>query len=192
MSAMSGRIPRVYETPADLAALQQLLDRSIAGSGEHLRSIIRPGERTLSARQLTTALDTMVVLVVASTTAAGAPRTSAVDGHFLRGRWVFTTSGSAFKARQLRARPAVSVTHVDGERLGVFTHGRAEFLDADHPDFPSVEAHLTSHYGASPSTWGDDIAYLRVEPSWMVAYAFDASTFAEDDVPDDRGDDHGR
>jgi hypothetical protein len=175
----------MYETDADLTSLQRLLDRSLAGSGEHLRGIIRPGERNLSARQLTTALNTMVVLVVASTTAAGEPRTSAVDGHFLRGRWVFTTSGTAVKARQLRARPAVSVTHVDGERLGVFTHGRAEFLDARHPDFSSVDAHLTDHYGASPSTWGDDIVYVRVDPSWMVAYAFEAASFPDTVPPDD-------
>jgi general stress protein 26 len=169
----------MHETQDDLATLQDLLDRSIARAGEHLRGIITPGKRTLSAGQVAQALDAMAVLVVATTTAAGEPRTSAVDGHFLRGHWVFTTSGTAAKAHHLRVRPAVSVTHVDGERLGVFTHGTAEFLTPDSPDFAQVETHLTAHYGASPSSWGPEIVYVRVQPTWMVAYAFDPKRFPE-------------
>ncbi len=169
----------MHETADDLAKLQSLLDASIGGAGEHLRAIIRPGERTLTAGQLTTALDGMVVLVVATTTASGEPRASAVDGHFLRGRWVFTTSGTAAKARHLRKRPAVSTTHVDGERLGVFTHGNAEFLTPRDADFGWVEDHLVGHYGSSPSSWGDDIVYVRVQPTWTVAYAFTSSEFPE-------------
>jgi general stress protein 26 len=167
----------MLETETDLTALQELLDRSIARAGEHLRGIVTPGKRTLSARQLAQALDGMRVLIVATTTANAEPRTSAVDGHFMAGRWVFTTSGTAAKARHLRARPAVSVTHADRERLGVFTHGTAEFLTPDSPDFDPVESHLTAHYGTSPSSWGPEIVYIRVQPTWMVAYAADPATF---------------
>ncbi|MBO0828975.1 MAG: pyridoxamine 5'-phosphate oxidase family protein [Streptosporangiales bacterium] len=167
------------ESDADLDRLQSLLDESLARSTEHLRSIVRPGERSLTARQLAHELTGMRLLVVATTTARGEPRTSAADGHFLRGRWVFSTSGTAAKARQLAARPAVSVTHLDGERLGVFTHGSVERLAPGHPDFGWVDEHLTEHYGSSPTTWGPDIPYFRVEPTWTVAYAADASEFPE-------------
>jgi hypothetical protein len=106
-------------------------------------------------------------------TATGEPRISAVDGHFLHGRWVFTTSGSAAKARHLRARPAISVAYVDGERLGVFTHGEVEFLDEGHPERKPIDEYLTRHYGSSPTSWADDIVFCRVQPGWMVGYAFD-------------------
>jgi hypothetical protein len=115
----------------------------------------------------------MCTLNLATVTAKGEPRISAVDGHFLNARWVFTTSGSAAKARHLRARPAASISYVDGERIGVFSHGRVEFLAPEHPEFAGIEAHLAAHYGSSPSSWGDDIVYCRLQPSWMVGYAFD-------------------
>ncbi|MGI8697816.1 MAG: pyridoxamine 5'-phosphate oxidase family protein [Mycobacteriales bacterium] len=53
----------------------------------------------------TDALQGMRTLSVATVTARGEPRISAVDGHLLHAKFVFTTAGSAAKARQLRARP---------------------------------------------------------------------------------------
>jgi len=117
----------MQETPEELAALQRLLDESIGSSGQHLVDIVQESWR-LSAQQLVTALTGMKVLVVATVTAAGEPRTSCVDGHFLHGTWMFSTAASAYKARHLRVRPALSVTHVDGERMAVFAHGYAEYL----------------------------------------------------------------
>ncbi len=108
---------------------------------------------------------------VATVTARGEPRISAADGHLLHSRFVFTTGRDAAKARHLRARPAVSVAHVVGDSLGVFVHGRAEFLTPAHADFDEIEQHLVGHYGSSPSSWGD-VVYVRVQPDWMVGYAF--------------------
>src|SRR5690606_21529576 len=81
----------VKETEAELDELQTLLDTSLARSTAHLRSIVTPGERTLTARELVRVLTGMCVLSVATVTARGEPRISAVDGHFLHGRWVFST-----------------------------------------------------------------------------------------------------
>jgi len=165
----------VHETPAELADLQQLFDGSLGRSGQHLRSIITEGRRTPSAEVVCRQLDGMKVLVIATVGADGRPRTSAVDGHFLHGQWVFTTSGDAVKCRDLRRNPAVSASYIDGERFALFTHGDAEFLEPGVSDFDQVEAHLVAHYGASPSTWGPSIAYLRIVPRWSVAYAFDVA-----------------
>ena len=60
---------RVYETTDELDRLQTLLDASLAESGGHLRGIIRPGERTISAEQLVATLVGVQHLVVATTTA---------------------------------------------------------------------------------------------------------------------------
>jgi Pyridoxamine 5'-phosphate oxidase len=168
----------MYETDAELAELQDLLDTSLARSTEHLRSIIT-GSTAVTAARLVRILTGMCVLSAATVTARGEPRISGVDGHFLHGRWVFTTSATAAKAAHLRARPAVSVANMRGEALGVFTHGQAEFLTPKHDGFAGIEEHLVRHYGSSPSSWGDEIVYLRVRPTWMVPYAYDAASLVE-------------
>lgn len=161
----------MHETPEDLAALQALLDRSLAGASEHLVGIVTE-EHRLTAVQLVQVVTGMSTLALSTVTAAGEPRISGVDGHLLRGRWLFTTSGTAVKTRHLRARPACSVAHLRGDDLGVFTHGRAVLMaPAEVPAW--VEEHLVGHYGSSPTSWGPDIVYAWVEPTWMVAYAFD-------------------
>jgi general stress protein 26 len=159
----------MYEDHADLAWLQQLLSTSLGGASEHLRSIIGPG-RTASAADLAARLTGMRTLALSTVSAAGRPRISGVDGHFLRARWVFTTSGTSVKAEDMRNRPAISAAYLEGDTYGVFTHGDAEFLTAEHPDRGWIEDHLTKHYGSSPSTWGPDIVYLRLQPRWMVCY----------------------
>ena len=162
----------MHETPAELTELDALLTRSLRGSSTHLRSIVTEGERTLNAAETCRVLTGMRTLALASVTASGEPRISGVDGHFLHARWVFTTSATAVKVRHLRARPAVSAAHLVGDDLGVVCHGRVEELSPDHPDFAGVEEHLVAHYGSSPSSWGDAIWYARIQPHWMVAYAF--------------------
>jgi general stress protein 26 len=159
----------MYEEPADIAWLQQVLDRSRGQASEHLQSIIS-ADRAVPARDLVERLSGMRTLALSTVSPGGRPRISGVDGHLLRGRWIFSTSGSSVKAADLRSRPAVSAAYLEGDTFGVFTHGEAEFLAADHADRGWIEEHLTRHYGTSPSTWGPDIVYVRINPRWMVGY----------------------
>jgi general stress protein 26 len=161
----------MYETPAEVAALQSLLEASHGKATEHLRNIIH-GERVLSADDLVALLTGMKVLSLATVTAAGEPRISAVDGHFLHGTWSFSTSASAAKARHLRARPAVSVAHVDNEELAVFSHGGVEAIQESDDDYAPTLEHWTNHYGSSPLSWGEAIVIYRYQPHWMVGYAW--------------------
>ena len=158
----------MLETPDELAGLQSLLDASHARATEHLRGIIHD-DRTLSAAQIVALLPAMKVISVATVTAGGEPRISAMDGHFLHGTWTFSTSRTAAKARHLAARPAVSVAHVDGEAMALFAHGRAVELSGD--ELAAVDEHWTAHYGSSPLSWGDVVMY-RLDPTWMVGYAW--------------------
>jgi hypothetical protein len=162
----------VLETDDEIAALQRLLDASHASSTDHLRGIINDN-RTLSARDLVALLTGMRVLSVATVTAKGDPRISALDGHFLHGTWTFGTSGTAAKARHMAVRPAISVAHIDNEDLAVFSHGRAEQMHESDPDWAETIAHWTAHYGSSPLSWGDDVRMYRYRPHWMVGYAGD-------------------
>jgi hypothetical protein len=165
----------VKETEAELAELQRLLDASIAGSGEHLTGII-DANRRLNAGQLVTELRGMKVLVVATVTAAGEPRTSCADGHFLHGRWMFSTAVAARKAQHLLARPAVSATYVDGERMAVFTHGHVSaYLEG--PEFDGFRAYFADYYGADPTGLAEQLVFFTINPTWMVAYAGDPAAF---------------
>jgi hypothetical protein len=175
----------VKETPEQLVRLQELLDASHARSGEHLTGIINE-DRTLRASEIAGLLTGMRVLAVSTVTAQCQPRISGVDGHFLNARWVFTSSGTSAKARHLRVRPATSVAYIDGEEMAVYCHGRVEFLTPEHTDFAAIEEHLTAHYGSSPSSWGPEIVYCRVQPTWMVGYAFQRSrVLAANGVPEE-------
>ena len=159
------------ETPAELSALQELLDATFAQASEHLLSIMQP-QRRLSAEQLVADLTGICVLNLATVTARGEPRISAVDGHFLHGRWHFTTDAGSPKARQMRSRPAVSVSYTPRDGYGVFCHGRAHRLERGTPEFTGFYDHCVRVYGASPDDWGADIAYLQVEPAWLVGFTF--------------------
>lgn len=166
------------ETEAELDELQVLLDASLSRSTKHLRGIVTPGERTLDARQMATVLTAMCTLAIATVTSRGEPRISGIDGFFWHGKWVFGTARGAAKARQLAKNPAVSVAHLRGEELGVFTHGHVRVLNpaqgegGPDPHWPEIHAYLREHYESDPLEWGD-VIYYRLEPTWMVCYAFE-------------------
>lgn len=162
------------ETQAEMDGLQALMDVSYARSSAHLREIVSGASR-LDARRLVDELVGMKVLSLATVTANGQPRISAVDGHFLHGRWTFGTDGNAVKARHLRVRPAVSAAHIDGERLGVFCHGEAVRLVPADSGWDATIRHWSEHYGSDPTTWGSDIRLYRIEPAWLVGYGGQAS-----------------
>jgi pyridoxine/pyridoxamine 5'-phosphate oxidase len=158
-----------------LQALQELLDASFAHASEHLNSIMTP-ERRLSATRLVGELPSPAVLNIATTTAQGEPRISAVDGHFIHGHWYFTTAADSPKARQLIARPAISASFTPRDGFGVFCHGRAERLDGSEREM--LRAHFIATYGSDPEDWGT-IAYSRIDADWLVAFAMTDAEMAE-------------
>ncbi|MGH3695668.1 MAG: pyridoxamine 5'-phosphate oxidase family protein [Pseudonocardiaceae bacterium] len=118
----------MHETSADLAALQDLLDRSYAAAGQHLLRIITP-ERRLSAGQVADRLTGMRLLALATVTADGRPIVGPVDGIFFRGAFHFGSAPDSVRFHHIRTRPQVSATHLPGEELAVTVHGRAVPVD---------------------------------------------------------------
>ncbi|AOS61898.1 pyridoxamine 5'-phosphate oxidase family protein [Actinoalloteichus hymeniacidonis] len=171
------------ETTRDLDELQGLLDASLSRSTAHLRSIINT-DSTPTAVQLTEVLTGMCTLALSTVTAKGEPRISAVDGHFLHGKWYFGTAPTAAKARHLAARPAVSAAHLRGEELGVFTHGTVQVLNpaGGEPaaDWPYLRAYLQEFYGSDAFDWESEVVYYRLDPHWMTAYAPDITKLVAD------------
>ena len=98
----------MLETPEELDNLQQLLDRSMAGAGEHLRGIIT-GERRLPAAQLAGRLQGMRLLAVATVTADGRPLVApvwfVVEGPDEAPELLFNTGRDTAKGRAVLRDP---------------------------------------------------------------------------------------
>lgn len=167
----------MHETPADLAALQHVLDRTYGRAGAHLLEIHTDNAR-LSAEQVATRLQGMLVMVVATVSADGRPFTGPVDAFFYRGRICFGTSAEALRARHLDQRPAVSVSYVEGEALTVTVHGRARRMDLAGPD-AGFEVVARAKYGETWDEWMDDAPYFVVEPDRMLAADMSVHTAAD-------------
>jgi hypothetical protein len=166
----------MHETAEERAALQELIDTSFAGASAHLRGIMEP-QRRLTAEQVIADIPSPAVLNLATVTRRGEPRLSAVDGHFLHGRWYFTTAGDSPKAMQIATRAAVSASYTPRDGYGIFCHGHASSVDGDERQM--LIDHCTRVYGRSPETFGEGIAYLRIDPNWLVGFAFSDAEMAE-------------
>ena len=135
----------MLETPQELDQLQELLDRSAAGAGPHLGSIITDSHR-LSAVGVCERLRGMRVLVVATVTADGRPLAGPVDGYLLHGKLCFSSGRDSVRMRHLAARPAVSASCIEQDDLAVTVHGRAELFDVLGPDATDFRQAMLDHY----------------------------------------------
>ena len=162
----------MQETLDDLAALQRLLDASLAGAGAHLRAIFDEAHR-LPASELAGALDGINVLDVATVTATGEPRVAPVDGIFYRGRWYFGSSPESARFRHLRRRPAVSACLTRGESLAVIVHGEAALISLDDPVHADFAATLFAlyipRYGPEWPDFARSHPFAVITPKQMMA-----------------------
>jgi nitroimidazol reductase NimA-like FMN-containing flavoprotein (pyridoxamine 5'-phosphate oxidase superfamily) len=166
----------MLETPGEIDRLQQLLDRSAAGAGPHLRGIITDNRR-LSAERLCELLQGMRLLVVATVTADGRPLAGPVDGYLLHGMFYFSSGRDSVRMRHLAARPAVSATYLAGDELAVTVHGRAELFDVSDPARGELRQAMLDYYlprqGQAFETWLDemDAVGARIAADQMFTYA---------------------
>jgi Pyridoxamine 5'-phosphate oxidase len=160
----------VQESAADVAALQDLLDRSYRRGGRHLLAIHTP-ERRLSAEQLCERLTGMRLLVLATVSADGRPIAGPVDGIFFRGAFHFGSAPHSLRFRHIRARPQVSAVHLPGEELAVTVHGRAVPVDVSEGPFREalLEIYLP-RYGEEWLEVLDGASFARIEAERMFAF----------------------
>jgi Pyridoxamine 5'-phosphate oxidase len=135
----------LYESAAELGALQDLLDTSAAQSGPHLERIIS-ADRRVGAAALCRRLQGMFLLVVATVTADGRPLVGPVDGYLLHGSVYFSSSRDSVRMGHLARRPGVSATHLPGEAFALTVHGRAELFDVADPDRTELRQAMLDHY----------------------------------------------
>jgi hypothetical protein len=112
------------ETDADLAELQQVLDRSFAGAGSHLRSIFDEAHR-LEARGIADALPGIFEMHLATLAGDGSPLVAPIDGIFFRGKVWFGLPGPSLRARLVKRDRRVSASY-NASGLALIVHGTAE------------------------------------------------------------------
>src|SRR5215218_975296 len=156
----------MHESPADISALQELLDRSYATAGPHLLRIHTP-ERRLSAEQVVEQLTGMCLLALATVTADGRPLVGPVDGVFYRGRFWWGSGDDSVRIRHVRARPWVSATHLQGQHLAVTVHGRGVVVDIGADEHAELRDVLRSIYGTDWDDFAGDAPYVRIDADRM-------------------------
>ena len=164
----------MHETPDDLAALQEIIDRSYAHAGPHLLRISTP-ERRLNAEQIAQRLTGMRLLALATVTADGRPIVGPVDGIFFRGAFHFGSAPDSVRFRHIRARPQVSATHLPGEELAVTVHGRAVPVDVRGEEGAGLRQALLDiyvpRYGAQWEEFLDSCpVYARIDAERMFTF----------------------
>jgi nitroimidazol reductase NimA-like FMN-containing flavoprotein (pyridoxamine 5'-phosphate oxidase superfamily) len=169
----------VHETPADIEALQELIDRSYAAAGEHLLRIHSP-ERRLSAEQVAERLTGMCLLTLATVTSDCRPIAGPVDGIFYRGAFHFGSSPDSVRFRHIENRPQVSATHLPGEELGVTVHGRATPVDVRAEEGAGFrQALLDIYVPRYGEQWEEFLdsgpLYARIDADRMFTFAMPAS-----------------
>jgi uncharacterized pyridoxamine 5'-phosphate oxidase family protein len=164
----------MHETREDLDRLQDVLDRSYAAGGRHLRSIITP-ERRLSAVDLAARMTGMRLLVLTTVARDGRPMAAPVDGIFYRGTFHFGSAPDSRRFQHIRREPRVSAVHLPSEALSVTVHGIATFVDvsaAEHVGFRQalLEVYVPL-YGAGYEAFIDSgPLYARIDPERMFTF----------------------
>jgi nitroimidazol reductase NimA-like FMN-containing flavoprotein (pyridoxamine 5'-phosphate oxidase superfamily) len=169
----------VHESPADLASLQDLIDRSYAQAGAHLLRIHDPARR-LTAEEVAARLQGMCLLALGTVSGNGRPIVGPVDGIFFRGAFHFGSAPDSLRLRHIRRRPHVSATHLPSEALAVTVHGTAVPIDVRSPECAAFRRTLLDiyvpRYGPEWETGFLDAPppapmYARIDADRMFAFA---------------------
>ena len=168
----------MFEYEADVRELQALIDRTMARANPHLSEIVKP-ERRLTARQVVRYLQGTKHVAFATVNERGEPRVAPLDGVFIRGRFTVSTDGRAARLQHLRANPACSAAHMDGDTIGIVVHGHATIIGREDDGVEELEPVWRDIYGSSPFEWGEGVVFMRIEPTSMWAYAFHPEHFSQ-------------
>ena len=172
----------MHETTEDRSELQQAIDNSYEATGPHLLSIFRPEMRS-SAENLARSLTGVFVINLATVTASGEPLVAPVDGLFYRDRLWFGLPPRSLRARLVRARSAVSATHMVGELTEVggrclIVHGIAEEVRFGHPLNEGYATYALGIYGLPIPDFSED-PHQRAPPEDFTGFIKPRKIFAQ-------------
>ncbi|MFC8717688.1 pyridoxamine 5'-phosphate oxidase family protein [Kitasatospora sp. NPDC057198] len=166
----------MYETAEDLARLQELIDDSARRASPGLRASFGLPEQSLSAAQVVRRCDGVFQVVLATVTAAGEPRCAPVGALFVHGRLYVPTTAGSFRARNLAARPALSLSLAGDDGFALVAHGTGELVTPADPGFGEVEDAQSAARGTRVGDWGQGL-FVRARLGSLFTYARDPKSY---------------
>ena len=168
----------MYESPQEIARLDEQLRSSIERAGPFLRSSFGMPEHSLSARQLVHHLQGAPTVALATVTAKTEPRVAPIGAFFFHGHFYIPTTMHSARVRHLRRRPAISLTLFEGIEFAVIVHGNVVILGEESPEFEALIDIQRETQSASVRDWGEG-AFIRVDADVIYTYALYPDRFPE-------------
>ncbi len=158
----------MFETEAELAELQELLDSSLARAGKRLLTAWDVGKR-LDARQLA-GFSGVRLVGVASVNSKGEPRVAPRPAAFLHGKFYLAANTKSTTVHRLWITPTVAITYYEIHFL-MMGHGTASFLRKGESAFSKIAPEWKSAFrGGRDALQGVDL-FLRIDATHLQAFA---------------------
>jgi hypothetical protein len=158
----------MFETAAELAELQSLLDVSFDKAGERLSAIWDSSNR-LTAAQLS-GFQGVRLVAVATVNSDGEPRVAPRSAAFLHGKFYLAANTGSVMVRRLSKKPLLAVTYFENH-LMIVAHGTATPFRRASSGFDALSPEWEKAFkGGKNALEGIDIL-IRVDAANVLAYA---------------------
>jgi hypothetical protein len=150
------------------AALDRLIEASIASAGPYLRESFELPEHAFGSTQLRALFARKRAVALATVTARGEPRVAPIDAFLYGTAFCMPTLAHAARARQLARNSASSLTCFEHE-WAVLAHGISTIVAANDDDFAALDRSAREAGMPSVLDWGEGV-YVRFEPRTLITW----------------------
>jgi hypothetical protein len=158
----------MFETEAELATLQKLLDESFERAGERLFAIWDASNR-LTADQLS-GFQGVRLVAVATVNSQDEPRVAPRSAAFLHGKFYLAANTASVMVKRLSNNPLLAVTYFESH-LMIIAHGKATPFRKGSQGFETLRPEWEKAFrGGRDALEGIDIL-IGVDAANMLAYA---------------------
>jgi hypothetical protein len=158
----------LFETAAELATLQELLDESVDRAGERLHAIWDANDRLMAAQL--SGFQGVRLVAVATVNSDGEPRVAPRGAAFLHGKFYLAANTASVMVKRLSMKPLLAVTYFE-DRLMIVAHGTATPFRKGSLGFEELSRSWVKAFkGGANALEGMDIL-VRVDAANMLAYA---------------------
>jgi general stress protein 26 len=163
----------LYETEAEAAQLETLLESSRVKSGDHMNSLFGVGE-WISGKQVTHHLQGIRAVALATVNSKLEPRVAPMEAALFHGKFYVAMQAESIRVRQLARRPVASLTYTRDDDVLITVNGVTTFVRKGEPDFAGLDAEWNKKYGRN--VW-ETILFVRIQPTHIVAFALNPELF---------------
>lgn len=159
----------MFETPDDIAVLDELLQASIESAGPHLRQSFEMPSHSLTARQLVSLFSGVATLAFSTVTNKGEPRVAPVSALLYRARFYVPSVADAARTRHVLHTPACSVTGFSDD-WALILHGSAAIIEQTNDVFPILNEQMLRIGQSSVLDWGDGV-FIAIDPHVIFTWS---------------------